>query len=245
MNTTSIKTKAIVLKEIRLREADKILVCLSSELGKFSVSARGAKNQKNKNIAAASFMTYSEMILYSSRSMYSLSQTNVIESFYNIRKDIVKLTYASYFADILLDSIQENEESEHTLRLLLNILYYLMDDNISPAYLATLFEFRLLKYIGFKFNTDRHCSKCKSEDVSHVSISRGGFICRDCHTQGTFLVTDNEMETIDILVNLPLKKAIEMKISNDLISSIRKISVKYLTMCLDKYYTKLDFLDTL
>jgi DNA repair protein RecO (recombination protein O) len=240
-----VKTKAIVLKEVQLREADKILVCLSADLGKFTVSARGVKNQKSSNIAAASFLVYSEMVMYSSRDMYALSQSNVIESFYNIRTDIIKLTYASYFADILLDSIQENEESEKVLRLFLNTLFYLVDEKADMAFLATLFEFKLLKYIGYTFNTKRNCIRCGKEDVSFMSFAGGGFVCRECHEQGELPVSGVLADIICDIVDLPLKKAFDMKIPEGFINDLRKVSVKYLTSCLDKYYTKLDFLNTL
>jgi DNA repair protein RecO (recombination protein O) len=240
-----IKTKAIVLKEIQLREADKILVCLSSELGKFTVSARGVKNNKSSNIAASSFLAYSEMLMYTSRDMYSLSQSNVIEAFYDIRTDVVRLTYASYFADILLDSIQENEEAEKVLRLLLNTLFYLSDAKANKGFLASLFELKLLKYIGYTFNTKRCCLICGKQDVSFVSFTGGGFVCRECRGSGDISVSVPLLDVIGDIVDLPLKKAFDMEIPDICMADLRKVTVKYLTVCLDKYYTKLDFLNTL
>lgn len=240
-----IKTKAIVLKEVQLRESDKILVCISGELGRFSMSARGVRSHKSGNIAAASFLAYSDMTLYSSRNMYSLGQSNVIESFYPIRKDVIKLTYASYFADILMDTVQEDEESNNVMKLLLNTLYYLSKDEINEKYLSILFEFRLLRYLGYDFNVCDICSECGVETADCFSITKGSLVCRKCKDPHAFQMTKEQTGFICRIMKLPLKQAFEFKPDITLLDGIRGLSSKYLTACLDKRYTKLDFLDTL
>lgn len=240
-----IKTKAIVLKEVQLRESDKILTCISGELGRFSLSARGVRSHKSGNIAAASFLAYSDMMLYSSRNMYSLGQSNVIESFYPIRKDVIKLTYASYFADILMDTVQENEESNNIMRLLLNTLYYLSKDEANEKYLSILFVFRLLRYLGYDFDPCDVCSECEGEPADWFSARRGSLVCRKCKDSHDVPMTTQQTGLLCRILKLPLKQAFEYKPEQDILDGVREISARYLTTCLDKRYTKLDFLDTL
>ena len=245
MQNRTVKTKAIVLKETQLREADKILVCLSSDLGRITVSARGVRTHKSKNIAAASFLAYSDMLLYHSREMYALSQSSLIDSFFDIRKDITRLTYASYFADILLDSMQENEEAGNVMKLFLNILHYLAKPGTDPVYLASLFEIRLLNEIGYTFDPEIRCAVCGNEKISGISILKGAFVCGKCMKAGSIQISFQTAGIIKTMIISSLKQALELRPDSHDTERIKNISSRYLTACLDKRYTKLDFLNTL
>ena len=55
---------ALVLREVRYKEADRILTLLTDTDGKITVKARGALRKSSKTAAATQQLTYSEMTLF-------------------------------------------------------------------------------------------------------------------------------------------------------------------------------------
>ena len=234
-----IKTNAIVLKEITLREADKILICLSEDLGKISVSARGVKRPKNQNIAASQFLTYSQLVVYSSANMYSLSQSSVIESFYDIRKDVVKLTYASHFSQIIQDSVNENDDAKDIIKMLLNILYYVMKDKNDLRYLACVFEFRILKYLGYMPIFENVIE----DKRVYMSFKSGRVSCEK--SNDSIYLSCQDAQIMNMIFNDKLKNTLDNKIDKKSIESLKSISGRYLEHCLERKYVKLNYINLL
>ena len=56
--------KALVLREVRYKEADRILTLFTDTDGKISAKARGALRKGSKTAAATQQLTYSEMTLF-------------------------------------------------------------------------------------------------------------------------------------------------------------------------------------
>ena len=68
MANQTVKATGIVIKEIKTKENDRIITVLSKELGVISIYVKGAMRLKNKFHSATGLFTYSEFVLYESRS---------------------------------------------------------------------------------------------------------------------------------------------------------------------------------
>jgi len=154
-----IKTKGIVLKEINVGEADKILTIFSKSKGKISGSAKGARRPKSRLIAGTQLFCYSEFVLFKGKDMYSVNSCDVIEPFYEIREDLVKLTYAAHINEIVMDNVQEEQPSGKVLQLFLNSLYMLAKTDKSPDLIARVFEIKLMSILGYTPSV-MGCLKC-------------------------------------------------------------------------------------
>ena len=84
-----IKVKGIVIKEVQYKDNDKIITILTDTLGKVSCIAKGAKKTNSPILANAQYLVYNEFVLYKSRNFYYINSANVIDTFYNIRIDLV------------------------------------------------------------------------------------------------------------------------------------------------------------
>ena len=60
-------TKALVLREVRYKEADRMLTLFTSTDGKITAKARGALRKGSKIAAATQQLTYAEMTLFGNR----------------------------------------------------------------------------------------------------------------------------------------------------------------------------------
>ena len=138
----------IVLKEMPLGEADKLLTVFSREEGRIAVVAKGAKKPGSRFLAAASVFAYSDMELVKGRSMYVLRNAGIIHSFYGLREDYDVLTAASEAARITLKVIQDELPDPEALDLLLKTLSFLEQKKRSPRLMETVFIIRLLSIQG-------------------------------------------------------------------------------------------------
>ena len=58
---------ALVLREVRYKEADRILTLLTDTEGKLTAKARGALRKSSRTAAATQQLTYAEMTLFGNR----------------------------------------------------------------------------------------------------------------------------------------------------------------------------------
>jgi DNA repair protein RecO (recombination protein O) len=144
-----IKTGGIVIREVNTGEADKIVTILTKNLGKISAYAKSAKRPRSKFVAGTQFLCYSNLVLFKGRDLYSLNSCDVVEPFYEIRNDVVRLTYSAYITDIVNDLIQEEQPAAKSLQLLLNTFYMLSKTDKSPELITRIFELRFLSILGY------------------------------------------------------------------------------------------------
>jgi DNA repair protein RecO (recombination protein O) len=144
-----LKTRGIVIKEVSTGEADKIITIFTRNQGRISSLVKGGKRPKSKLAAGSQILSYGEFVLYSGKDMYSVNSCDVIEPFYEIRNDMVKLTYAAHFMDIILELIQENQPSPRLLKLLLNTLHMLAKTQKQPELISCIFEMRAISIAGY------------------------------------------------------------------------------------------------
>ena len=117
--------QALVLREVRYKEADKILTLFTKSDGKMTAKARGALRKGSKITAATQQLTYSEMTLFGNRGKWSVNEASVIESFDGLRNDIADFALGCYFAECLEALGVEDQPDEAMLQLGLNSLYAL------------------------------------------------------------------------------------------------------------------------
>ena len=78
-------TDALVLREVRYKEADRILTLLTSAEGKISVKARGALRKGSRMAAATQQLTYSELTLFGNRGKWTVNEAVIKEPFTGLR----------------------------------------------------------------------------------------------------------------------------------------------------------------
>ncbi len=240
-----IKTSGIVIKEVNTGEADKIITVLTRGMGKVTCYAKSARRPKSNLIAGAQLLCYSDYVLFKGREMYSINSCDVIESFYEIRNDIVRLTYAAHLVDLINDVMQENQPSFKVLQLFLNTLHMLAKTDKSPELLTRIFELRLLSILGYAPYV-RGCMNCGKEELQGMSFSykKCGFLCEHCIIQDEFayeLSTAAAM-AMNHIVHARLQDLFSFNVSENVLGELEKLLRRYLRDRLEKDYTKLDFL---
>lgn len=147
-------TRALVLREVKYREADKILTVLTDSDGKLTVKAGGALRKSCKYGAAAQALTYSEMTLFGNRGKWSLNEASIIEQFLPLRADLEALSLGTYFAETLEAVSDEDSPDPALLQLGLNSLFALSTEAYPREHVKAVFELRLLCLAGFAPSID-------------------------------------------------------------------------------------------
>jgi DNA repair protein RecO (recombination protein O) len=245
-----VKVNGIVIREVNTGEADKIITIFSKSLGKISAIANGAKKTKSSMSAGTQFLCYCDFVLFKGRSMYSISSCEIIAPFYEIRNDIIKLTYAAHMADILEDVIQENQPASKLLQLFLNCLHMLTKQNRNPELVTRIFELRLLSIMGYMPYV-HGCLECGGGEFGQMAFSfkKCGFLCTKnvCRSNDEYAMqlSVGAAKTIYFIVNAKLEEAFSFSVSDEVLEEISKVSKRYIKDRLDRNYNKLDMLRSL
>jgi DNA repair protein RecO (recombination protein O) len=245
-----LNTVGIVIKEVNVGEADKIVTILTKNYGRISALAKGGKRPKSAISAASQIMCYSDFVLYSGKEMYSINSCEVIEPFYEIRNDMEKLTYAAHFMDIVLELAQEDQPAPRLLQLLLNSLYMLAKTEKQPELISRIFELRALSVSGYAPHT-ASCIVCgqEAENFYSFSFSKCGFICDREKCSATdkcsLPLSTGASRAMQYIIYSKMKDLFKFRLSDDVLDELERVMKRYLREQLERDFTKLDFLKSI
>ena len=172
---------ALVLREVRYKEADRILTLLTDTDGKITVKARGALRKSSKTAAATQQLTYSEMTLFGNLGRWTVNEATVKEGFDGLRTDIGSVALGCYFAECADALSVEDQPDAPLMQLALNCLYALSRGMYTPEHIKAAFELRLMCLAGYTPELS-HCAVCGEEEPGDpvLMLERGCVCCRRC-----------------------------------------------------------------
>jgi len=242
-----LKTEGIVVKEVGTGEADKIITILTRGQGRISALVKGGRRPRSRLSAGSQVFCYCDFVLFKGRDLYSVNSCEVIEPFYEIRNDVVKLTYAAHFTDIVLELIQENQPSPKLLKLYLNSLHMLAKTSKEPDLITSIFELRAVSVSGFAPHVQA-CMVCGGAPEKNYSFSFRdcGFLCDrpGCteHDGSAVPLSVGASRAIQHIVYAPMKEIFSFGLSREVLDEIGRITRRYLRERLERDFNKLDFL---
>ncbi|MGN1002980.1 MAG: DNA repair protein RecO [Oscillospiraceae bacterium] len=238
-------TKALVLREARYKEADKILTVLTADEGKLTVKARGAVRKGCKYGAAAQVLSYSEMTLFGNAGKWSINEAETIEQFLPLRQDIEALALGSYFAEALEAVSDEDMPNPEVLQLGLNSLYALSRGLYPQEHLKAAFELRLMCLGGFEPELSG-CPVCGRDEPEDAMLSLNGGVlhCRSCPpgTAGVSLPVGPEtLAAMRYIVSAEPKKVFAFRLSDEGEKQLSAVCEAYMAAQLERGFGALDY----
>ena len=243
-----LKITGIVIKNINTGESDKVVTLLTDTNGRVQAYARSSRRAGGNLAASCQFLCYSEFVLFEGRNMYSINSASIIEPFYEIGQDIVRLTYAAHMCELISDIVQEEQPSLEIMRLFLNTLHIMAKTNRAPALINEIFELKLLELAGFT-PYPGNCSACGKElSEKACFIEREcGLVCHECGIrtgEGSAL----SIGTLRALTHISGDGAsglFSFEVSGTVLKELETISDAFLRQYMEKQYKRLDILKTL
>lgn len=239
MKTT---TKGLVIREQTIGESDRLVTLLTADLGLVRAFVRGAKQMKNRLASSTSLFAYSDFSLYRGREAFTVENAVPIEVFFDLRKDIVRLAAAQYFAQLAYELCEEEQPAGETLSVLLNSLHLLCKSSKDIRIIKSAVEFRLASLGGYMPNI-LACSNCSvyETDLMYFDTLDGCIYCENCPKAEAVACPKNVITAIRFVCLTDPKKIFSFTLSENNLNLLSQVSEKYLLTRIQKKLPTLEF----
>lgn len=176
------QSEAFILRSVNVGEQDKIVVFFSRDKGIIRGVAKGARKFGNRFGSSLEPLSWIKIFYYEKerKELVTVSNCDIIESFFEIQKDPQTHFTLSYFAELVEEFFPTRAKEDTLFRLLISVLQAIKrggDLNLLTAY----FEAWFLKINGLLPDLKR-CKNCHQEitDFGWLSPRKDGLYCGRC-----------------------------------------------------------------
>ncbi|MBQ9024443.1 MAG: DNA repair protein RecO [Bacilli bacterium] len=206
------KVKGIIINERPYSETSKLLNVFTKEYGIVGVIAKGAKRLKSPLRSVTSKLTYGYFQFnYRKEKLSNLVCVDVINPFNEIKKDLFKISYASYLLELTSQVMKQTSEKEIFDYLENSLLK--IEEGFDPVIITNILELKYLDYLGIKPELNS-CSVCGSTKVLTVSTNKGGFVCNNCHTNEK-IIDKKTIKILRMLYLVDISKISKISLNNN------------------------------
>lgn len=240
--------QGLVTRVTAYNDTDALLTVLSAEQGKLTVKARGVRRKNSPLIAPCQLLSFAEFTLFEYRGYYTINEAHALELFTGLRKDLFKLSLATYFAQVCDVIAQEDLVNPQLLSLVLNCLYA-MDKLDQPLdKVKSVFELRCACLAGYAPYLDR-CYQCGCANPDRFNISEGRLECVACKEPGEqgirLPLSPGVLDAMRYITSCADKRLFSFDVSEITLASLSDITEAYLTRQLEQSFSTLDFYKSL
>lgn len=235
--------KALVLREVKYKEADRILTLLSAENGKITAKARGALRKSSRTGAATQQLCYSELTLFFNKGKWSVNEGSVIEGFDALKGDLAHFALGSYFAECAEALAVEDEDEAALMSLVLNCLYALSRSLHDERKIKAAFELRLMSISGYRPSVERCCACGADEPDDPVfDLLEGRLYCRRCARSGGVISLDpGALSAMRRILSAPPKQLLSFEIGRESLAALSFAAESYLLTQTERSFGTLDY----
>jgi DNA repair protein RecO (recombination protein O) len=217
------KEQGIVLRAVKLGEADKILSILTQGSGKVRAVAKGIRRTNSKFGARLEPLTHVSLLLYTGRSLDTITQAEIVSSFRTIRGTFDLIAAGETMVEAVDKVAEEHERNVRLFLLLLSGLRALEARPRDPAAVAESFLLKLLSLSGFHPSLSA-CAVCGTAGPQGwFSAGQGGVVCRDCAEHDAGRIGDGAVRWLDALARIDVASAGDMTPAIDVRREARAI----------------------
>ncbi|HVF73968.1 MAG TPA: DNA repair protein RecO [Acidimicrobiales bacterium] len=172
------RDQGVVLRTIRLGEADRIVTFVTQAHGKVRAVAKGVRKTKSRFGSRCEPCSHVAVQFYEGRELDIVTQAETIDHFPAIRGDLDRMGKAQSLLEAVDQVAQEREPNPRLYTMLVGALRALAADD-SPLVVPAFF-WKLLSVEGAHPLLDQ-CAGCGApDDLVAFDIGQGGVLCRGC-----------------------------------------------------------------
>ncbi|MDP8991965.1 MAG: DNA repair protein RecO [Actinomycetota bacterium] len=172
------RDQGVVLRTIRLGEADRIVTLITQAHGKVRAVAKGVRKTKSRFGARLEPLSHVSLLLYEGRELDVVTQAETLDHFRILREDLHRMGRATSMLEAVDQVAQEREPSPRLYQMLVGGLRALSAhdaDLVVPA-----FFWKLLSLEGAHPILEQ-CASCGAEEgLEAFDLAEGGALCRSC-----------------------------------------------------------------
>lgn len=242
-----LNVQALVLRVTDYNDRDALLTLLTRDKGKLTVKARGLRRKNSPLVAPCQLLAFGEFTLFEYRGQYSINEANSIELFSDLRRDLIKLSLGSYFAQSAEVIAQEDLPNPELLSLVLNCLYALTKLGLPEEQVKAVYELRAACIAGY--TPDLYgCHICGSQNPTLFDLSGGALLCGNCRGNASGIrlpVTPGILDAMRYIIYCDPKKLFGFSVGQENLEQLASLTEAYLTTQLERGFSTLDFYKSL
>jgi DNA repair protein RecO (recombination protein O) len=242
------QTEAVVIKKIKLGEADRILTLYTRDHGKIEAVAKGIRRPKSKMAGHLELLTYSQLRLARGRNLDTITGSQTIEAFQPLKNDFWLTSCGLYTAELVNQFNPERNANQPMFELLLDTLSRLSKAENTELTLR-YFELHLLDLSGYRPQL-YECVACRTElkPVANAFCSAaGGILCPNCqYEQPTSInISIDAIKVLRFMQRNDFEMVSRLKITTELANELKNILAGYIRYILEKDVKSATWLDSL
>jgi DNA repair protein RecO (recombination protein O) len=203
-----IETDAIILRSIKLGEADKIATILTSQEGVVRGVARGARRLKSKFGASLEPFTLIRLTFFEkdARELVTITGAEITKSYFDLTRDDSVFVTLEYVAGLILEFAPLRAPDERFYRLLKVCLEALAKSPCEVAWVSKYCEVWILKLAGFLPDSTK-CGSCRRplgrEPGGAALTSGSNFECYECANPRGIAISQEALSMLNTALKTP------------------------------------------
>ncbi len=192
---SSFSTPAIILRRIDFGDYDLIITLFTLNKGKISTIAKSAKKSTKRFSGILELFTLLDVVCSTGqkKGIPVLLEATLQQPFPEIRSSITKTAYASYWAELIDEWMEDGQKQVQVYNMFNYVLEGLDRNYTSEEELSVLFQMRFMAIAGLGPNL-RRCSICRldTDKMEKTNIGfdlvKGGLVCHGCASKTLRLI---------------------------------------------------------
>ncbi len=213
-----IKVRGIVADTAPMGEKDKRLVILTKELGKISVLAKGARSQAGKQAAPSQLFCTADFVLDKGRTFYYIKEYEILETFYSLRMDVERLSYASVMLETARLFSLDGEDNTALFQLLIRGLHAMQKNILHPQMIMSTFLLRLLADNGYRpqLSSCIRCGKPYDGQSWFFDPLDGGLVCPEHRNRERLTIGEGAVHAMRYICDAKEADVFRFKVTDSL-----------------------------
>ena len=236
------RVEGIIIQEKSYSETSKLITLITKEHGIINLLAKGAKTLKSPLRSTTTKLTHGYFnIIYKESKLSTLKEVDTIEYYKNIKKDINKISYATYILELVEQVIKQTNNEEVFDNLVASLKK--IEENMNPLVITNILELKCLDYLGVMPVLDC-CSICGNENIITISADQGGYLCKNCRKEET-IVDEKTIKLIRMFYYVDINKIEKLEISKKISEEINYFLNSYYERYTGLYLKSKKFIEKL
>ena len=250
-----IEVKGLVIRAVDVKESDRLITIFTEEMGAVTALARGARSLKSRKMSSTMQFCYSSFVLFGQGDKLWVRESELIESFFELRNSIEGLALAGYVAEILSDVTTAIADRD-LLRLSLNSLYAIGTGRYPLDKIKAAFEIRCASILGFMPDV-LECHNCGERHGDFFFDIMGGYLeCAECRHEAELMhkipddlherrsispLSEGAKIALGYCIHCPIEKIFSFNTGEDDMRLFSRAAENYLLNQLGRSFKTLDF----
>lgn len=220
----SITVTGMVLTAMPVGDFDKRITILTTDRGKITAFARGARRPKSSLLACSNPFAFGEFELFPGKNAYTLQKASISNYFRELTMDPDAAYLGFYFCEFAEYCCQENNDEKEMLKLLYQTLRALTSEQFDKKLVRAIYEDKALTINGEGPNVFS-CMVCRADKpLMMFSADRGGLLCGSCATKYSGItISDSTRYALQYIASSSVEKLYSFKVTDTVLEELVQV----------------------